>query len=156
MKLSAVLGDITEADVDVIVNAANTSLLGGGGVDGAIHQKAGPALLEECREIRARQGASLPARHVVHTVGPTWVDGSHGEEAALRSAYLNSLRLADKHGAETIAFPNISTGVYRFPKELAAHVALSATKEYQSNTIKEVIFVCFDESNFQLYSELLR
>lgn len=168
MKLSAVLGDITEADVDVIVNAANTSLLGGGGVDGAIHQKAGPALLEECREIRARQGgcpigeavitsgANLPARHVVHTVGPTWVDGSHGEEAALRSAYLNSLRLADKHGAETIAFPNISTGVYRFPKELAAHVALSATKEYQSNTIKEVIFVCFDESNFQLYSELLR
>ena len=101
-------------------------------------------------------GANLPARHVVHTVGPTWVDGSHGEEAALRSAYLNSLRLADKHGAETIAFPNISTGVYRFPKELAAHVALSATKEYQSNTIKEVIFVCFDESNFQLYSELLR
>lgn len=168
MKLSVVLGDITELEVDAVVNAANTSLLGGGGVDGAIHQKAGPELLEQCKMIRARQGGcavgdavitaagNLPARYVIHTVGPTWVNGTRGEDDLLVSAYRSSLKCAEENGVESIAFPNISTGVYRFPKERAARLALETVRSYQSNTIKEVIFVCFGTDNHQLYLNMLK
>ncbi len=133
-------GDITEEVVDVIVNAANSSLLGGGGVDGAIHRSGGPAILEECRKIRARQGGcptgeavitgagQLGARHVVHTVGPVWRGGKEGEPDLLRSAYRNSLSLAAEHGARTIALPSISTGVYGYPVEKAARVAQHRTR----------------------------
>jgi O-acetyl-ADP-ribose deacetylase len=163
-KLQAVQGDITRLPVDAIVNAANSSLMGGGGVDGAIHRAGGPAILEECRAIVARQGGCptgeavitgagrLPARYVIHTVGPVWRGGEAGEAEALASCYRRSLELALQHGCETIAFPNISTGVYGFPKPQAAAIAVSTVATFlrQHAEIEKVTFVCFDEENYLL------
>ncbi|HDP75301.1 MAG TPA: O-acetyl-ADP-ribose deacetylase [Bacteroidales bacterium] len=164
-KIELVLGDITQMDVDAIVNAANESLLGGGGVDGAIHRAAGPQLLEECRtlggcptgEARITKGYNLKARHVIHTVGPIWRGGQHNETVLLRNAYVNSLMLAHKHGLKSIAFPNISTGVYHFPKQSAAHIAIRAVEEFTAkNRLPErVVFVCFDHENYNIYKEIL-
>jgi len=154
--------------VDAIVNAANSSLLGGGGVDGAIHRAGGPAILEECKKIRAKQGGcdtgqavittagNLPSKFVVHTVGPIWSGGKRNEEELLANAYRNSLRLAKEKGAKTIAFPNVSTGVYGFPKEKAAEIAMRVVREYidQYSELDELIFCCFDDENFSIYSKL--
>ena len=162
-------GDITKVAADAIVNAANSSLLGGGGVDGAIHRAGGPAILEECRAIRNRQGGCatgqavittggrLPAKYVIHTVGPVWQDGRHGEIELLVSAYRNSLRLAAEKGLESIAFPNISTGIYGFPKDSAAAIAVRAVEAFlQGNAVPEAVtFVCFDRENYELYAALL-
>lgn len=156
-------------EVDAIVNAANSSLLGGGGVDGAIHRAGGPAILEECRKIRDRQGrcavgeavittaGKLPAKYVIHTVGPVWNKGNEEEKALLRNAYLNGLQLAVKYDVKTIAFPNISTGVYRFPKQVAAEIAVAAVREFleNDNKISNLIFVCFEKDNYDIYSQLL-
>ncbi|MEC0246554.1 O-acetyl-ADP-ribose deacetylase [Paenibacillus chitinolyticus] len=168
--LTLIKGDITKVTADVIVNAANTSLLGGGGVDGAIHRAGGVKILEECIKIRERQGGcpvgeavlttagNLPASYVIHTVGPVWNGGSVGEADKLGSCYRNSLELADWHHAKSIAFPNISTGIYRFPKPLAADIALTAVKAYLvtgSSGIEHIYFVCFDEENYGIYKERL-
>ncbi len=153
--------DITRISVDAIVNAANSSLMGGGGVDGAIHRAGGPAILEECKEIVKKQGkcrtgeavitggGNLPAKYVIHTVGPVWHGGNYNEAELLAQCYKNSLLLAIKYNCKTIAFPNISTGVYGFPKEKAAEIAFKTVSDFLSNTskIKKVIFVCFDEEN---------
>ncbi|MCX2739929.1 O-acetyl-ADP-ribose deacetylase [Pontibacter anaerobius] len=164
-------GDITKVQVDAVVNAANSSLLGGGGVDGAIHRAGGPAILEECKLIRARQGGcptgeavittggNLPARYVIHTVGPVWSGGGKGEPELLANCYRNSLRLAEENGVKSIAFPNISTGVYGYPKDKAAKVAVDAVQSYMQEhetSIKRVVFVCFDEENLTLYEGLLK
>lgn len=164
MKISILKGDITRIPVDAIVNAANSSLLGGGGVDGAIHKAGGPAILEACIAIRNRQGSCktgeavittaglLPAKYVIHTVGPVWNGGKRKEEDLLKSCYLNSLQLAVLHDVKTIAFPNISTGIYHFPKPLAAAIALNAVSNFKDKaSITEVLFVCFDEENYTLY-----
>ena len=166
MQIELLRGDITQLAVDAIVNAANTSLLGGGGVDGAIHRAGGPAILEECKAIRNRQGGcavgeavittagKMPAQFVIHTVGPTWNGGKSNEAAKLRNCYLNALTLAEEQGLKTIAFPNISTGVYRYPKAAAADIAIAAVRE-ASGAMEKVVFVCFDEENYQLYQERL-
>lgn len=166
MQIELLRGDITQLAVDAIVNAANTSLLGGGGVDGAIHRAGGPAILEECKAIRNRQGGcavgeavittagKMPAQFVIHTVGPTWNGGKSNEAAKLRNCYLNALALAEEQGLKTIAFPNISTGVYRYPKAAAADIAIAAVRE-ASGAMEKVVFVCFDEENYQLYQERL-
>ncbi len=166
MQIELLQGDITQLAVDAIVNAANTSLLGGGGVDGAIHRAGGPAILEECKAIRNRQGGcavgeavittagKMPAQFVIHTVGPTWNGGKSNEAAKLRNCYLNALALAEEQGLKTIAFPNISTGVYRYPKAAAADIAIAAVRE-ASGAMEKVVFVCFDEENYQLYQERL-
>lgn len=169
-RLEAIQGDITTVDVDVIVNAANSSLMGGGGVDRAIHRAGGPAILAECKEIVARQGAlptgqavittggDLPARHVVHTVGPIW--GTVAEDEAvqlLASCYRNSLDVARGASASSVAFPNISTGVYHFPKPLAAETAVQAVRTWVEDdpaSLKSILFVCFDTENLELYREL--
>ncbi|PID94437.1 MAG: O-acetyl-ADP-ribose deacetylase [Bacteroidetes bacterium] len=163
MEYEVYKGDITTIAVDVIVNAANSSLLGGGGVDGAIHRKGGKQILAECILIRNRQGGcpvgeavitnagNLPAKKVIHTVGPIWRGGEDGEAEKLKTAYLNCLKLAEQHHLKTIAFPNISTGVYRFPKKYAAAIALETIRSYESNLLEKVIFVCFDEENYNLY-----
>ncbi|MBQ4803877.1 O-acetyl-ADP-ribose deacetylase [Aquimarina sp. MMG015] len=168
MKLKVLQSDIATVKVDVIVNAANTSLLGGGGVDGAIHRKGGAEILEACRKIRATQGkcnpgeavittaGNLPAKYVIHAVGPVWNTGGKDKERLLANCYLNSLRLAIENDIKTIAFPNISTGIYKFPKELAAKIAIETVMSFQQDQIEEVIFVCFDEENYKLYDELLR
>jgi O-acetyl-ADP-ribose deacetylase len=162
-------GDITKIQVDAIVNAANTSLLGGGGVDGAIHKAGGKAILDECIQIRNKQGGcktgeavittagNLPAKYVIHTVGPVWNGGHSNEETLLAAAYTNSLKLAVENKITTIAFPNISTGIYGFPKDKAAAIAVSAVKKFLANThdIKKVIFVCFDKENYDLYHAIL-
>ncbi|MGK9123854.1 O-acetyl-ADP-ribose deacetylase [Olivibacter sp. SA151] len=162
-------GDITKLEVDAVVNAANSSLLGGGGVDGAIHRAGGPAILEECQRIRAKQGGcmvgeavittggNLPAKFVIHTVGPTWNGGKNNEEALLASAYRSSLALAVEHQLQSIAFPNISTGVYRFPKDRAAEIAIDTVKEFLNFSSAEikVTFVCYDEENYWIYEELI-
>lgn len=163
--IEVIQGDITKLNVDAIVNAANESLLGGGGVDGAIHRAAGPDLLEECRKIggcptgeaRITKGYKLPVKHVIHTVGPIWRGGYKDEIDLLRNAYINSLKLATSHKVETIAFPNISTGVYGFPKKSAAEIAVNAVRNYleKNKYPKKVIFVCFDEENLALYKEKL-
>ena len=169
-KLEVVRGDITKLAVDAIVNAANSSLMGGGGVDGAIHRAGGPAILEECKKIVAKQGScptgeavittagNLPAKYVIHTVGPVWNGGNNNERALLANCYKNALQLAVDNNCKTIAFPSISTGVYRFPKEEAAKIAVKATKEFldQTDEISKVIFVCFDEENFSLLQKELR
>lgn len=166
MEISVIQGDITKQKVDIIVNAANSSLLGGGGVDGAIHRAGGSAILEECRRIRETHGecaagdavittaGKLPAKYLIHTVGPVWHGGTHGEKDLLKSCYLKSLALAGEHGASTIAFPNISTGVYHYPKDLALDAVLEAVGEFQAapSSIRHIIFVTFDEENFALYS----
>lgn len=168
-QLEVYKGDITRFTADAIVNAANTSLLGGGGVDGAIHKAGGPKILEECRQIRNRQGGckvgeavittagDLPARYVIHTVGPVWNGGSSGEAELLSQAYKNSLHLAVANNVRTIAFPNISTGIYRFPKEKAAAIAVETVKRFleQPGSLERVTFVCFDEENFGIYQRLL-
>lgn len=163
-------GDITKISVDVIVNAANTSLLGGGGVDGAIHRAGGGDILHECRKIVAKQGGckigeavittagNLPAKFVIHTVGPTWHGGIKDESKKLADCYLNSLKLAAKYDLKTIAFPCISTGVYHFPKAQAAKIAIKTVKDFlQSNkTIEQVILVSFDDENHQILKDELR
>jgi O-acetyl-ADP-ribose deacetylase len=158
MRLWAVRGDITEADVDVIVNAANPGLLGGGGVDGAIHRAAGPELLAECRTLggcvtgdaKITKGYRLPARFVIHAVGPVWRGGSEGEEPLLASCYRRSLEIATREGLRSIAFPAISTGVYGYPAEQAAEVAVRTLRN--ATTGVEVIrLVAFDEATYQLY-----
>ncbi|WP_192823439.1 O-acetyl-ADP-ribose deacetylase [Rufibacter sp. LB8] len=162
-------GDITKITVDAIVNAANSSLLGGGGVDGAIHRAGGPAILAECQQIRARQGGcatgaavittagNLPAQYVIHTVGPVWNGGHRGEAVLLATCYRNSLLLAQQHNLKTIAFPNISTGVYGYPKDKAAQMAVQTVKDFlEENELPEqVTFVVFDAGNLQLYERLL-
>lgn len=163
MKENIILikGDITLVDAEAIVNAANSSLLGGGGVDGAIHRAAGPGLLDECRklngcppgEAKITQGYNLRAGHVIHTVGPVWHGGQNDEESVLASCYKNSLSLAKDNSIRTIAFPAVSTGVYGFPKNLAAMIAVSETRRFlESNSLPEkVIFVVFDDENYNIY-----
>ena len=167
MDINAIKGDITTVAVDVIVNAANTSLLGGGGVDGAIHRAGGPAILEECRKIVARQGGCktgeavittagrLSAKYVIHTVGPVWNGGSNQEPQLLANCYRNSLKLAVENNCNSIAFPNISTGVYRFPKKEAAMIAVDTVLGFikESKGIQSVSFVCFDDDNFELIEQ---
>ena len=159
-------GDITTFEVDAIVNAANASLLGGGGVDGAIHRAAGPKLLEECEtiggcptgEARITRGYRLPARHVIHTVGPVWRGGMHGEHGLLASCYRQSLALALEHGLRTIAFPAISTGVYRFPLERATAIAVEEATRFvreHPGALDRVIFVCFDRETLETYARVL-
>ncbi len=166
-KLEIHHGDITKLAVDAIVNAANESLLGGGGVDGAIHRAAGPELLEECRaiggcptgEARITKGYRLPAKWVIHTVGPVWRGGGAGERALLASAYRNSLLLAAEHGVRSLAFPAISTGVYGFPKEEAARIAVHTVREFIAggrHGLERVIFCCFDESCVRAHKAALR
>jgi O-acetyl-ADP-ribose deacetylase (regulator of RNase III) len=166
MKIQLAKGDITKLAVDAIVNAANSSLLGGGGVDGAIHRAAGPELLEECRalngcnagEAKITKGYRLPAKYVIHTVGPIWNGGKNREFQLLKNAYHNSLELARKHVLKTIAFPGISTGVYRFPKQAAAETAINTVNEFGRafpDALDEVTFVCFDDENYQIYQALL-
>lgn len=168
--IEVIQGDITKIPVDAIVNAANTSLLGGGGVDGAIHRAGGPEILEDCKKIRSKQGGcpvgtavittagKLPAKYVIHTVGPVWNQGKSNEEALLASAYLSSLKLAVEHEVNTIAFPNISTGIYRFPKQRAAEIAMDIVQQFLAvnAVIEKVIFVCFDGENLEIYRELLK
>jgi O-acetyl-ADP-ribose deacetylase (regulator of RNase III) len=164
--IELIQGDITCLEVDVIVNAANNSLLGGGGVDGAIHRAAGPALLEECRmlggcatgEAKITGGYRLQAKWVIHTVGPVWRGGHKKEEYLLACAYRESLLLAREYELKSIAFPNISTGVYGFPKELAAEIAIEEVKSYlRLNSLPEkVIFCAFDQENFEIYQEMLQ
>jgi O-acetyl-ADP-ribose deacetylase (regulator of RNase III) len=167
--LQVIQGDITKISVDAIVNAANSSLLGGGGVDGAIHRAGGKIILEECMKIRERQGGCkvgqavitggglLPARFVIHTVGPVWSNGQYHEDRLLASAYRNSLSLAKEYGVKTIAFPNISTGIYHFPKQKAADIALKTVNDFlkEEDTIQQVIFVCYDAENYSIYNEML-
>lgn len=163
--IEAVRGDITRQQVDAIVNAANTTLLGGGGVDGAIHRAAGPELLAECRglggcptgEARLTKGYRLPAKYVIHTVGPVWSGGKRGEPELLRSCYVNSPALADRHGVRSIAFPSISTGAYRYPIEQAARIAVETVRECleQPTSVELVRFVCFSERDLQVYRKLL-
>jgi len=164
-KIEIYKGDITKLKVDAIVNAANTSLLGGGGVDGAIHRAAGPELLEECKslngcktgEAKITKGFNLPAKFVIHTVGPVWNGGKNNEEQLLVNCYRNSLRLAVDNGISSIAFPAISTGVYHFPLEKATKIAISETKNFlqKNNKIDSVIFVVFDEKTHSVYNKLL-
>lgn len=168
-NIELIQGDITEIEVDAIVNAANSSLLGGGGVDGAIHRKGGKAILEGCKKIREAQGGcptgeavittggNLPARYVIHTVGPVWKGGNSNEKQLLINAYFNSLMIAEKRKIISIAFPNISTGVYDYPKRDAAMVAVSLVKDFMANNTYpgKVIFVCFDNENFMIYQNLL-
>ena len=165
-RMAVVRGDITREKVDAIVNAANTTLLGGGGVDGAIHRAAGPKLLEECRQLdgcptgqaKITRGYNLPAHWVIHTVGPVWRGGEHKEEELLASCYRNSLSLAEQHGIKTIAFPCISTGVYGFPGERGAKIAVGEVRKFldRNRSIEKVVFVCFLERDYQHYSEILR
>lgn len=150
------------------MNAANTSLLGGGGVDGAIHRRGGAEILADCQKIRAKQGGcaigeavittagKLPAQYVIHTVGPTWIGGQNNEEKLLENAYRSSFRLAESLELKSMAFPNISTGIYRFPKQLAAQIALKIIHEelMQTQFVEEVVFVCFDDENFNRYQLL--
>lgn len=161
-KIEVISGDITKFNVDAIVNAANSSLMGGGGVDGAIHRVGGPAILEECRRIVSKQGGCktgkavittagrLPAKFVIHTVGPVWRGGMYDEETLLANCYRNALILAAKVHCRTIAFPNISTGIYGFPKRQAAAIAVKSTNLFLAadQSIHKVVFVCFDEENF--------
>jgi O-acetyl-ADP-ribose deacetylase len=167
--LQLVKGDITHIEADAIVNAANSTLFGGGGVDGAIHRKGGPKILEECKKIRATEwpdglptgqavitpGGNLKAKHVIHTVGPVWHGGFHEEAKLLRQAYRNSLKLAVSKGSRTVAFPSISTGAYGYPTEEASIVALKAVEDFLENEdrLERVTFVLFSQQDFDIYSE---
>ena len=161
MSIEVVEGDITLLDVDAIVNAANSSLLGGGGVDGAIHRGAGPELLEECRklggartgEAKMTRGYRLKARHVIHCVGPVWYGGSRGEADALASCYRNALKLAEEHGLKSIAFPAISTGIYGYPIEQATSIAVREARPYASRL--RILFCCFSERDADVYRKTL-
>jgi O-acetyl-ADP-ribose deacetylase (regulator of RNase III) len=168
-RMQLIQGDITKLKVDAIVNAANQSLLGGGGVDGAIHRAGGPRILTECQAIRNRQGecptgeavitcgGNLPAKYVIHTVGPVWDGGSNNEAQLLANCYQNSLTLAIQHQIRSIAFPNISTGIYGFPKEAAAQIAVETVSNFlkHDSTLQSVYFVCFEQANFRIYEKLL-
>ena len=164
-RIEVVEGDITKQAVDAIVNAANTTLLGGGGVDGAIHRAAGPELLAECRTLggcvtgqaKITKGYRLPAKFVIHTVGPVWRGGSHGEDELLASCYRNSLTLAAEHGVRTIAFPSISTGAYGFPMERAARIAVAEVQRFLETeaTIKKTLLVCFGQAALRIHTEAL-
>jgi len=169
-RLSLVQGDITRQATDAIVNAANSGLMGGGGVDGAIHRAGGPAILEECRKIREKigrlpagktvitTGGRLKAKHVIHTVGPVWHDGARGEAELLASAYRESLKLAAENGLKSISFPAISTGAYGFPIEPAARIALETAIDFirQNKSLEEIAFVLFDSNSYQVYADTLR
>jgi len=165
VQLEVIKSDITQLNVDAIVNAANSSLLGGGGVDGAIHRAAGPMLLAECIGLggcptgaaKITKGYNLKARYIIHTVGPVWHGGKSNEPGLLASCYHESLSLAIKHNCTSVAFPNISTGVYGFPKVLAAEIAIREVRLFlQSNkTLTTVLFCCFDSENFTIYNNLL-
>lgn len=164
-RIEIILGDITKQKTDAIVNAANTSLLGGGGVDGAIHRAAGPELLGECRklngcptgEAKITQGYRLPAKYVIHTVGPVWRGGQHGEADLLASCYKNALKLALKYKLKTVAFPAISTGVYGYPHDEAAAIAVREIKHFldKHTEMKKVVFVCFDQEMFDRYKKII-
>ena len=170
MKIQLIKGDITKVKVDAIVNAANSRLGGGGGVDGAIHRAGGPAIMRECDIIRQKYGGcptgeavitsagNLPAKHVIHTVGPVWRGGDQNEPNLLKNAYLNSMKIAEKHHLKSIAFPNISTGVYGYPSESAADIALATVIDYMNRetTIEVVVFVCFDTISLNIYNEKLK
>ncbi|UKJ07467.1 O-acetyl-ADP-ribose deacetylase [Solitalea lacus] len=165
-EIELIKGDITKLQVDAIVNAANSSLLGGGGVDGAIHRAAGPQLLEECRTLngcktgqaKITSGYNLIANYVIHTVGPIWQGGSKSEMELLAECYRNSLLLAINNKLTSIAFPSISTGVYGFPKDKAAEIAVSTVKTFikEESNLNKILFVCFDDENFNLYQQLLK
>ncbi len=165
-RIAVVEGDITKQHVDAIVNAANEALLGGGGVDGAIHRAAGPELLEECRKLggcptgqaKITKGYRLPAEWVIHTAGPIWSDGSEGEEELLASCYRSCFALAEQHGIRSIAFPSISTGAYAFPIERAARIAVRETKEFLDGnpTIEKVLLVCFGKRAYEIHAAAVR
>lgn len=165
-QIEIIQGDITHLQVDAIVNAANSSLLGGGGVDGAIHRAAGKELLAECRQLRGcatgeakiTKGYNLPAKWVIHTVGPVWEGGNYGEDELLASCYHHSLALAAQYQIKTIAFPAISTGVYGFPMERACKIAIAEVKKFfqQPNSLEQVIFVCFGQNAYDLYTKALQ
>jgi O-acetyl-ADP-ribose deacetylase (regulator of RNase III) len=168
-RIELVNDDITRMQVDAIVNAANSSLLGGGGVDGAIHRAGGKAILEECIKIRERQGGckvgeavitsagNMPAKYVIHTVGPVWSQSKTGADELLANAYRNSLKLAVENQVKSIAFPNISTGIYHFPKDKAAEIAINTVHDFLSHhkQIDKVVFVCFDDENYSIYKKKL-
>jgi O-acetyl-ADP-ribose deacetylase len=169
-RIEIIQGDITKLDVDAIVNAANTGLMGGGGVDGAIHRAGGPAILEACRKIRNAKGGcptgeavittggNMKAKYVIHTVGPVWNGGNKNEVTLLANAYRNSLKVATENKVKRIAFPNISTGVYGFPKQRAAEIAVRTVHEFLTfdASVESVIFCCFDGENFEIYSKLMK
>jgi O-acetyl-ADP-ribose deacetylase (regulator of RNase III) len=164
-RIIVIKEDITKMNVDCIVNAANSSLLGGGGVDGAIHRAAGPALLEECKTLggcetgsaKITKGYNLPAKYVIHAVGPVWYGGKNNEDQLLKSCYLTSLELAKEKKCKTIAFPNISTGIYRFPKRRAAYNAIETVNQFiaKHDIPEKIYFVCFDDENFKIYHDIL-
>ncbi|WP_207493201.1 O-acetyl-ADP-ribose deacetylase [Aridibaculum aurantiacum] len=169
--LEVLKGDITKVEADAIVNAANNSLLGGGGVDGAIHKAGGPAILEECIQIRNRQAGcktgdavittagNLPAKKVIHTVGPVYMGGGHNEAALLSSCYTKSLTLAMENNLRTVAFPNISTGIYRYPKQEAAIIAVRTVRQFieqHPSAIEKITFVCFDDESYFIYNQLMK
>lgn len=165
-RVQIVEGDITQQEVDAIVNAANTALLGGGGVDGAIHRAAGPELLEETRKIggcptgeaRVSKGYRLPAKYVIHTVGPVWAGGHKNEDNLLASCYINSFKAAQELGIKTMAFPSISTGAYGFPLERATEIALTETKKFleTDKNLTKVLFICFGEKVYNTYQEVYK
>ncbi|WP_339269267.1 O-acetyl-ADP-ribose deacetylase [Paenibacillus sp. FSL R5-0470] len=169
--IQLIRGDITKLDVDAIVNAANTSLMGGGGVDGAIHRAGGKAILEDCMKIRNKRGGcevgeavittggNLKCKFVIHTVGPVWNSGKNNEEEKLRNCYKNLLILAESNEVTSIAIPNISTGIYKFPKDLACSIAIDEVSKYIINNkseINKIVFICFDEVNYELYRNELK
>jgi O-acetyl-ADP-ribose deacetylase (regulator of RNase III) len=168
-KIFLLNGDITQLEADAIVNAANSSLMGGGGVDGAIHRTGGPAILEDCRKIIAKQGScktgeavittagNLPAKFVIHTVGPVWNNGNNKEAEKLSNCYRNCLKLAIENNIQSIAFPNISTGIYGYPKKEAAAIAIKVVSDFLKTNlaIHKVYFVCFDEENFSIYPDII-
>jgi len=168
MEIRVKKGDITKVEIDAIVNAANTSLMGGGGVDGAIHKAGGKDILEECRAIRNREGGCkvgeavyttagrLNAQYVIHTVGPKWNKGNSNESEKLKRCYINSLKIAESLKLKSIAFPNISTGIYGYPKNEAAEIAIKTIKEHKGNSLSLVQFVCFDDDNYMIYQNKLQ
>ena len=169
MNIKVQKGDITKIEIDAIVNAANTSLLGGGGVDGAIHRNGGPDILADCIKIRDKQGGcktgeavitsggKLPCKKVIHTVGPVYNKGGSDKIDLLRNCYLNSIKLLLNENLSSIAFPNISTGIYKFPKELAAKTAINAILElHNTEKLNEVVFVCYDDENYRIYNKLIK
>ena len=165
-RIEVLKGDITKLKVDAIVNAANTTLLGGGGVDSAIHRAAGPKLLEECRTLggcptgqaKITKGYNLPAKYIIHTVGPVWQGGNNREDELLANCYRNSLNLATDNGIKTIAFPSISTGAYGFPFERAVNIALTTSNEFLSNDsgLERIIFVCFSDKDYSIFQRLAK
>jgi O-acetyl-ADP-ribose deacetylase (regulator of RNase III) len=165
-RIAVVEGDITKQTVDAIVNAANTTLLGGGGVDGAIHRKAGPELLAECRTLggcatgqaKITNGHRLPAKFVIHTVGPVWRDGKHREDESLAGCYRSCFALVEQHGIRTVAFPSISTGAYGFPMQRAARIAVAETRDFlqRNSTVKKVLLICFGRSAFDIHAQAVK